>query len=212
MKNLFNLDNPFFQLLTGLANLFLVNVLFLLCCVPIFTIGASCAAAFKTVKEISEDTCGGICKTFFAAFRANFKQATGVWLTALVVLAALVCDFLLLRLYFAGALYTILLAVLGVLAFLCISVLCYMFPLIGHFENKVKEHLFNALILTIVHFPRSLGMVALHILPLALALFAPQAFIYTLLLWVMTGFSFLFLLDAKLLAPVFEKLENMANN
>ena len=57
-----------------------------------------------------------------------------------------------------------------------------MFPLIGHFENKVKEHLFNALILTIVHFPRSLGMVALHILPLALALFAPQAFIYTLLM------------------------------
>ena len=85
-------------------------------------------------------------------------------------------------------------------------------PADRHFENKVKEHLFNALILTIVHFPRSLGMVALHILPLALALFAPQAFIYTLLLWVMTGFSFLFLLDAKLLAPVFEKLENMANN
>lgn len=53
--------------------------------------------------NLSQDTGGGIWNTFFTAFRENFKQATAVWLITLLVGASLVCDYILVQLYFQAA-------------------------------------------------------------------------------------------------------------
>ena len=47
MRDFFNIESPFMQLLTRVGDLIIVNVLFLVCCVPIVTIGAAIAALHK---------------------------------------------------------------------------------------------------------------------------------------------------------------------
>ena len=89
MKNLFRWDNPLIQLLTALADVILTNLLCLICCLPVVTAGASIAATYKVMLNLSQDTGGGIWNTFFTAFRENFKQATAVWLITLLVGASL---------------------------------------------------------------------------------------------------------------------------
>ena len=84
MKNLFRWDNPLIQLLTALADVILTNLLCLICCLPVVTAGASIAATYKVMLNLSQDTGGGIWNTFFTAFRENFKQATAVWLITLL--------------------------------------------------------------------------------------------------------------------------------
>lgn len=210
MKNLFRWDNPLIQLLTALADVILTNLLCLICCLPVVTAGASIAATYKVMLNLSQDTGGGIWNTFFTAFRENFKQATAVWLITLLVGASLVCDYILVQLYFQGGLHTALLIVVAVLTFLVLAILAYLYPLMIRYQNTLREHLHNAMILCIYKFPKTILMVVLHALPFALALLLPTAFLYTILFWVLMGFALIPLADVIILKPVFEELENTA--
>ena len=210
MKNLFRWDNPLIHLLTALADVILTNLLCLICCLPVVTAGASIAATYKVMLNLSQDTGGGIWNTFFTAFRENFKQATAVWLITLLVGASLVCDYILVQLYFQGGLHTALLIVVAVLTFLALAILAYLYPLMIRYQNTLREHLHNAMILCIYKFPKTILMVVLHALPFALALLLPTAFLYTILFWVLMGFALIPLADVIILKPVFEELENTA--
>ena len=210
MKNLFRWDNPLIQLLTALADVILTNLLCLICCLPVVTAGASIAATYKVMLNLSQDTGGGIWNTFFTAFRENFKQATAVWLITLLVGASLVCDYILVQLYFQGGLHTALLIVVAVLTFLALAILAYLYPLMIRYQNTLREHLHNAMILCIYKFPKTILMVVLHALPFALALLLPTAFLYTILFWVLMGFALIPLADVIILKSVFEELENTA--
>ena len=188
----------------------LTNLLCLICCLPVVTAGASIAATYKVMLNLSQDTGGGIWNTFFTAFRENFKQATAVWLITLLVGASLVCDYILIQLYFQGGLHTALLIVVAVLTFLALAILAYLYPLMIRYQNTLREHLHNAMILCIYKFPKTILMVVLHALPFALALLLPTAFLYTILFWVLMGFALIPLADVIILKPVFEELENTA--
>ena len=196
--------------MTALADVILTNLLCLICCLPVVTAGASIAATYKVMLNLSQDTGGGIWNTFFTAFRENFKQATAVWLITLLVGASLVCDYILVQLYFQGGLHTALLIVVAVLTFLALAILAYLYPLMIRYQNTLREHLHNAMILCIYKFPKTILMVVLHALPFALALLLPTAFLYTILFWVLMGFALIPLADVIILKPVFEELENTA--
>lgn len=208
MRNLFNLDNPIFQFLTRLADLVLLHFMCLLCCLPVVTAGAAFTALAKTTQALTRgEMIAGTARTFFQAFRDNFKQATIVWLCALVALVAIACDYLIMRLYISGTLFTVLVGVLCVLIFLILAVLAYLFPLMARYDNTIQEHVQNAVILSITKLPKTLLMVFVHISPILLALFLADLFVYTMPFWVFIGFGFSAQVDAMLLSPVFDKLE-----
>ena len=64
----------------------LLNILMLICCIPIFTIGASVTAMYYVAFKMVKNEEGYITKSFFKAFRENFRQATPVWLVMLALL------------------------------------------------------------------------------------------------------------------------------
>lgn len=207
MKNLFNLDNPVFQVLVRLADLVVVTLLALVCCVPVVTVGPALTALHKTVYDLTLERCAGTVKTYFRAFRANFRQGMIAGIAFLTAAAALICDFFLLKLYYEGGAYTALACLLCLLAFLTLGLISYLFPLIGRYENSLRQHFQNALILTVRFLPRTAAMVFLHLLPLLLLLFAPDVLLYMLPFWIFIGLGFLAQADAYLLKPVFEMLE-----
>ena len=51
MKSIFNLDSPLMQMLTRIGDMILLNVLFLICCIPVITAGASIAAMHKMLQD-----------------------------------------------------------------------------------------------------------------------------------------------------------------
>lgn len=209
MKNFFNLDNPVFQFLTRIADLVICHLLCLLCCIPVVTIGASFTALAKCTQDMVLGDIGGTTRTFFSAFKENFKQGTIVWLCAAVALTAVYCDFILLKLYVDGTLYTILAIVILVFLFLILAMLSYLFPLMARYQNTVREHVHNAALLMIYKFPRTIAMVALHICPFILMRYFPTIFLYTMPFWMFMGFAFLSQLDSTLLRPVFKELESL---
>ena len=77
MKSLFNLDNPVMQFLSRAADIMLLNMLTLVCSLPIITAGAALSALHKVGQDIVFETEGGGLVPFFQAFRGNFKQDSG---------------------------------------------------------------------------------------------------------------------------------------
>ena len=208
MKNLFNVDSPFFQFLSRVGDLILTNALFLVCSLPIVTMGASLAAMHKITQDLIFDTDTGIWKTFWRAFKENFKQATIVWVAALLIIVSLVCDLLLIMTYFSGSsLATAMYVLLAVLAVLVACVLSYMIPLLVRYRNNLREHLSNAIVLAVIKLPKTIGLVFLNLLPLIILVLSVQVFVQTLIFWVFIGFAFTSFVESSILKKVFEELE-----
>ena len=150
MRDFFNIESPFMQLLTRVGDLIIVNALYLVCCVPIVTIGAATAALHKVAQAIVYDTDNGIFKTFFRAFRENFKQATALWLMMLFFAAAMGCNYMLISGFVAGTPATVLKGALVVAIGLVLVMAAYMFPLMVRYTNTLRELATNALILAVV--------------------------------------------------------------
>lgn len=208
MRNLFNPDNPFMRFLSRVGEMIMVNFFFLICSVPIVTCGASLAALHKVTQNIALDGDKGVVKTFFLAFRDNFKQATVVWLLVLLFFAGMVCNWLLMTAYTTGVALFVCKCIVGVLSVLVLSLCAYIFPLIARYENTLKEHFVNAGVLMIVKLPRTLAMVLLNALPAIIAYFSLPLFFKMLIFWLLLGFAFASYIASTLLTPVFRELEN----
>ena len=213
MKNIFNLESPMMQMLTKAGDMILLNVMFLICCIPVITAGASIAAMHKMMQEIVYDTDSGTFKGFFRAFRANFKQATILWIIILLIILSLGCDALLIITFFSGSeSVKWMLILLAVLVALVCCVAAYMIPLIVRYENTLRQHLTNAAVLSIIKLPRTIGLVFLNLLPLILLSISLNAFIQTLIFWVVIGFAFTTYMEVVILKPVFAELEGNKEN
>ena len=129
-------DKPWFSVLTKLTYSAYLNILWLICSLPIFTIGASTTALFYCTLKMAEDRDDGLTRMFFRAFRSNFKPATKLWLILLALSCFLGVDgFVLSRLWNTSAFWTILTALVIGAAVLYAIVLLYAFPLLARFEN-----------------------------------------------------------------------------
>lgn len=83
----------------------------------------------------------------------------------------------------------------------------YLFPLIARYTNSLRRTIRNAAILAAAQLPRTLCMALLNILPAALFLFVLPLFLYSMIVWLLIGFSLICWLDGLLLRPVLKKLE-----
>ena len=79
-QGLFNYDNPVWRFIGKLGDLVLLNLLWLICCIPVFTAGAATTAVYYVTLKLVRDDDGSTIKSFFHSFTQNFKQATAIWL------------------------------------------------------------------------------------------------------------------------------------
>ncbi len=207
MKKLLDYENPLFQFLSRVGDLMMLNVLFLVCCVPVVTIGAAVTAMCRVDQGYVTGREPGMFKTFFHSFKTNFKQATIAWLILALVLACLVCDILIINGYLTGTAARVLRLVIIGFIVIVLAVASYLFPLLARYENTLRQHLQNAAILSIGKLPRTVVMVVLNALPVIIFLLSVTTFFKTLAFWVIIGFSVMNFLDCYLLRPVLAELE-----
>ena len=73
----------FFAVLNAIGQLVFASILWVVCCLPVVTIGpASAALYYAVVKAVRRDR-GTIITSFFHAFQANFRQ--GMWINLILL-------------------------------------------------------------------------------------------------------------------------------
>lgn len=199
---LFNLDSPLMQALNKLADLMWLNVLAVVCCIPVITVGPSLTALHYMALKIVRNEEGYITRGFFKSFKENFKQGVIIWLIQLAVILVLAGDFYIMNysgLEFNNVLRTILLAI----SLLVFFTSMFLYPILAKFENTVLHTIRNALFVGVLQFPKTVLMMALTILPLAM-IYLLQELIPVVILF---GLSVPAWLSAKLYDKFSRKLE-----
>lgn len=201
---LFDLDSKFMQYANKFADLMGLNLLTLICCLPIVTIGASVTAMHRVLLAIYRDEEGYIVKTFFKSFKENFKQATIIWLIYLVMIAFIVTD---LWLVYKGGLemHNFIKYALGFVALLIAFSFMWVFVLQSRYENKVFQTIKNAIIVGCSHFLYSIMMIILSAIPVLLLALWEMAVPFVVLF----GFTGPGLLHAMLYSRVFDRMEGI---
>ena len=150
---LFSYESRFSQLLLKLCYACCLNLLWFVCSIPVFTIGAATTALYYASLKVVRDEDSHVGALFFRSFRENFRQATVIWLILLGVGLFLGADVYILyhlRLSSAGApavLWTLVLAVVIAASVAYIIVLLYVFPLLASVSNTTSAMLKNAFLI-----------------------------------------------------------------
>lgn len=149
----FSYDSKFGQLFLKLSYGCCLNILWLVCCLPIVTIGASTTALYYTSFKIAKDEGSYITTMFFRSFKQNFKQATIIWLIMLAAGLIIGADAILLyRLRAASTgtaavIWTLLLACIFACMIAYAIVLTYIFPLLSIASNTTVNMFKNAFLI-----------------------------------------------------------------
>ncbi len=202
MDKLFDIEGPFIQFLNRVADLMILNFLVIFCCIPVVTAGAAFTAEHYVLLKMARREDGYIVKGFFKSFKENFKQATILWLIMLVLAAFYAVDFYIIR--NADVEFTkIFLVLFLAIAFICIFTGVYVFPLLSHFNNSIKNILRNALSISMLNIPKTLMIIAVYVIPFVWLYFSDFAFVIIFLF----GASLPAYAAAMIYSGIFKKYE-----
>lgn len=146
------LDNPVINFLNKMTDLILLNLLFLVCCIPVVTIGPAITAMYYVNLRSIRYGDGYVVRTFFHAFRESFKQSFVAGILTMAVGILFGFDFWFWLSGDFGAFSTMMIVVSGCFAFLCFIVAIWLFPLIAKTKNSMKVQLKNAAAMAVGHF------------------------------------------------------------
>ncbi len=164
MRSMLDPDSPVLQFITKLVYSVWLNILWFVCCIPVFTIGPSTTALFYSCQKMARDEEGYITRSFFHSFRQNFKQGVLIGLIMTVSGAFLVVDgFVLVRLYKTSPFWAVLTAVFIVACAAWLIVFMWVFPLLAHFDNTTGAMFKNAIMLGMRFLVCTVLMAAIYI-------------------------------------------------
>ncbi len=204
LSGLFNYDNPVWRFIGKFFDILILNILWMVCSIPIFTIGASTTAVYYVTLKLVRDEEGSTVKAFFKSFRENFKQATAIWIVLLIAGIIIAGD-----LYFfirvqnvSPTLRMVMLAIFAGFGLIWSGIALFVFPLQCRFYNPVRRTLFNAFFMSIRHFLQTIGILVIDLAIPALAFFVLpiiQPFLF------LFGFPLFAFINSFMFVGIFDK-------
>ena len=170
MNRLFNMDNKFFAFMGKVADLCILNLLCLICCIPIVTAGASMTALYYVTMKMVRNEESYLFRSFFKSFKQNFKQATIIHIIMLASAIILYMDLSIVR-NMDGTISKVLSFVFAAFAFIYGIILLYIYPVLAKFYNTIKNTFSNAFLMSVRHLPYTFLMVVISLCPWQSCLF-----------------------------------------
>ena len=166
-------DGKFVKVLNRIADLVGLNLLAILFCIPIITIGASITAVYGCIFRIQEKREGYLTKDFWKLFKECFRSSTIIYLVGVAVVAMLYLDY---QIFATDSRLDILQVLVVAGGILVAEIFTYAFPMESYFENSLKATVKNALLLGISNIPYTLLMLGINVFPFFLVARIPVTF------------------------------------
>ena len=156
-RNLFNPDSALMITMAQITDCIFLSLLWLLCCFPVFTAGASCAAMYDSVFRAFRQGEKNSWGRFFRVFKDNLKSGI------LPGLVSILLFYLLLKAVVGtwnaaatGALSFAVFAAAAFAAVLVLGILALIFPVLSRFENSFFALLKHSLFLAMANLPTTM--------------------------------------------------------
>lgn len=158
---LFDPDSKFMQITGAMLDYVKLGLLFMLFSIPVLTIGASAAAAMRVGMKMARGEAPAVWKPFWKAFRENLRQGTILLLLFVLVFALLGFDWYQVMKMESTTIVRVARAGIVLLAILLTSMALYSAALIARYQLTIRAVLRNAVIYTLLCFPRNLLTIAI---------------------------------------------------
>lgn len=200
--NIFSNDSLFGRFFGELGNILLLNALFLICSIPIITIGISYTSMEYAFLKHKRKPDASIFRAFFHSFRQNFKQATLSWMLCLLLFFILRVDF---HVFGPNGVYPFLpfYYLLFFPAIVIFFTAWYLFPVIAVFHNTLKNLILQSFFLAVKHIPFTIVMCLCFLCFMYLTFSNVTYFPFFLSLWLFFGFGLLGYSNANFFFHIF---------
>lgn len=138
MKAVFGLDNGFMRAAERLFDLLLLNILFVLTCLPIVTLGIGKLALYATAAELRERGRLPLLSSYWKHVRQNWKQGLLLGLVEILVTSMALVDLWLIQ-GFEGFPVTLMTIVAYAVLFLSVMLHLYVYPVAAQYELGIKD-------------------------------------------------------------------------
>lgn len=208
MDNLFKYDNKFFEILGKITDVVILNLLFIISCLPIITIGTSITASYSVAMRMVKDQETYITREFIKRFKENFKTSTIVLSIMLIIGGVLGFDFYMSKLVLNESISKVLQLVFTVISIIYIFTLTYVFPIISKFENTIKNTMINSTLMSIQNLPYTVIMVILNLSPILLMSLFSSYWGQIIFFYIVIGFGVITYINSIFFEKIFNKFIN----
>lgn len=191
--------------MSRVADLMILNLLCIVCCIPVVTAGPAITAMYYITLKMARNEESYVVKGFFHSFKQNLKQ--GIVIQIILLLLGVILAF---DLYFCrvmsnqGSVYRFFSYVFVAALFIYAILFLWIYPVLAKFYNSTRNLFRNAALMAIRHLPYTILMLVITAAPLLLGLFVAQAFPFMLLFYIMLGFSTIAYVNSRFFVKLFD--------
>ena len=165
MGKFFSTDGKLYKFMNRFTDILKVNFLWILCSLPVITLGAATIAAFTVSLQMAEDREGHVGRDFLKAFKDNFKQGIPMSLITLFGVYSIYLNFQIVMV--SDSPFFLIIAIIS--AYFIVLSLIYAYPLLARYENTVFNSLRNSFRVSMRHFLRTIFVLVLIAIEIAIA-------------------------------------------
>lgn len=181
-----------------LGDIVAVSAWCFVCCLPVFTAGASISALYYAVNKSICNNRGYVSQEFFRSFKNNFKVTTPGWLIHVALIAVFAFDFYLVGNWQVGWSRILFMALFVILMFAVVSWAIYFQAYVARFNDGLKLGLINSGKLALAGFAKTIFLTLLLLVFLVAGLYFLPAVL------VLPGIYGV--IAVKILEPAFRKI------
>ena len=205
MSKFFGNDTLFGRFFGQAGNVITMNILFIICSLPIITLGTAYTSMYYALMRSLRYGDTSLIRDFFHSFRKNFRQSALSWLAVLVLTVIFSAD---IGMFGPRGIYPFLPFYYLFLVLIIIAAITFMFacPVIAAFENTLKNLWIQSFFLAARNLPSALAILILNVVPLYVSLTTPvpQLFGIALFFWIVGGFGFIAWVNTFLFYRIFK--------
>lgn len=203
MKNIFSYESKFMQTLLIVADYIILNVVFILCCLPVITIGAAQAGLYTGIRKLRDKEDDSSClKAFFHGFANGFGKITVVWCFLSVCIALLGYNLIAVLIFnYAGFAAPVWICVAGMTICIIYQSMVTLFH--ANFGCTAFQLLKNVFFVALAHPLRSIAVAIIAWAPVAVFLLNTPLFLQGTIAWLAAYYSLAFTLNIIIMEKPF---------
>ena len=183
-----------------ISDLMILNFFWIICSIPIVTIGASTTALYDVTLKLVDETESYLLNNFFKSFKKNFKKATIIWLCILCTFSIIGVN-MAFWIQFKSITGYIAMSLVLFSFFLLIFTEIYLFPVLSRFNKTIKDTIKEAFLLSMRYLPFSLIIILISLIFVGITIIFP----FTILFMIFVGFAFYAFINSYLFVRIFKK-------
>lgn len=157
-RNIFGFDGSFINICDKIFDVMALGFLWILCSLPIVTIGASTSALYYAMVKCVKKGDGYIAREFFRSFRLNLMSGCFIWILVVAATFAMHLNIGILMKETDGYVGLFFICVYALTSVFILAVSCYVFPALARFDMSSGWLIKLAMYMTVRYFGTTLAL------------------------------------------------------